>query len=197
MTHTFYYSGPLLYHTELNKKDLDNLKKLCLKNQKKDYRKNLAGHLNHEYTIDTEEFKNIIEKYLFEYYKAFEHWYDKKIYKFKTLVAWVNFMKAGDFNPPHIHTKCDFTCVLYLDVPKKLKDENEKYVGSIKNGGPGSISFIFSTNTSTSFEISSKNYFPKTGDFFIFPAHLTHFVTPFKSKIERISISANFNVETV
>jgi hypothetical protein len=33
MTSKFYYSGPLLYHTELNKEDINNLKKLCLKDE--------------------------------------------------------------------------------------------------------------------------------------------------------------------
>ena len=32
------------------------------------------------------------------------------------------------------------------------------------------------------------------GDFYIFPAHLTHMVLPFKSDVERISISGNIRV---
>ncbi len=74
MAYTFYYSGPLLYHTELNKNDLSDLKKICLKDKSKDFRKDLAGHLDHEYTINIKKFNKIIEKYLPEYKQAFEHW---------------------------------------------------------------------------------------------------------------------------
>lgn len=194
MSYKFYYSGPLLYHTELNKNDLNSLKKICLKDKTKDFRKDLAGHLDHEYTIDIKKFDKIIEKYLPEYYEAFEHWYNRKIVKIKTVSSWVNFMKAGDYNPPHIH-EYKLTCVLYVDVPSKLEEENKRYIGTGYEGGPGSINFTFSAGNN-SLSINSKNYFPKTGDFFIFPTNLIHFVSPFKSKIERISVSANFEIET-
>ena len=72
MAHIFYYSGPLLYHTELNKDDLNSLKKICLKDKNKDFRKDLAGHLDHEYTINIEKFNKIIEKYLSEYKQAWK-----------------------------------------------------------------------------------------------------------------------------
>jgi uncharacterized protein (TIGR02466 family) len=195
MTSKFYYSGPLLYHTELNKEDINELKKICLKDQKKDNRKNLAGHLNHEYKIDIKKFNDIILKYLPEYKQTFQNWYNKKISKFETISSWVNFMKNGEYNPPHIHNNCNLTCVLYLDIPEKLKKENQNYIGTVLNGGPGSIFFMFSASHEA-LKISVKHYFPKSGDFFIFPANLVHSVYPFKSKVERISISANFNIET-
>jgi hypothetical protein len=195
MSHTFYYSGPLLYHTQLNKTDLENIKKICIKNKTKDNRKNLAGHLENEYKIDIEKFNKSIQNYLAEYNMAFNHWYSKKINNFKTISAWVNFMKQGEYNPPHIHSGCDLTCVLYLDIPSKLKEENKKYVGTIKNGGPGSINFTYSLGNDL-LKISNSTFFPNTGDFFIFPATLLHSVFPFKSEIERISVSANFKIET-
>jgi len=37
---------------------------------------------------------------------------------------------------------------------------------------------------------------PQAGDLYIFPATLTHVVFPFKSKGERISIGANFLLDT-
>ena len=195
MTHTFYYSGPLLYHTELNENDLQNLKKICLKDKTKDSRKNLTGDFDHQYTIDIKKFDEILKNYLTEYYQCFQHWYNKKIINFKTVAAWVNFMKEGDFNPLHVHDS-DLSCVLYLDVPLKLKEENKKYKGTDKDGGPGSINFTFHAGNEK-FNICNKNYFPKTGDFFIFPAHLLHCVFPFKSKVERTSVSANFKIDII
>jgi hypothetical protein len=110
-------------------------------------------------------------------------------------VLGLNFYESrDDFNPPHTH-KSKLTCVLYVDVPLKLKEENKNYIGSGYLGGPGSINFTFNASN-IALNINAKNVFPKTGDFFIFPASLMHSVSPFKSKIERISVSANFEIET-
>ncbi len=194
MSYKFYYSGPLLYRTQLSKTDLENIKKICIKDKTKDNRKNLAGHLKNEYKIDIKKFDKTIKNYLTEYNVAFYHWYNKKIKNFETLSVWVNFMKHGEYNPPHVHSNCDLSCVLYLDIPLKLKDENKKYLGSIKDGGPGSINFTYHI-CNDPLNISQSTFFPNTADFFIFPANLLHSVFPFKSKIERISVSANFKIE--
>ena len=111
----------------------------------------------------------------------------------ETIGSWVNFMKAGEFNPPHMHLNCDFTCVIYLDIPKELIHENKEYIGTLAGkGGPGAISFR--TNIyNEKYNTCRIDHFPERGDFFIFPGSLEHFVYPFKSNCERISVSANFN----
>ena len=103
-------------------------------------------------------------------------------------VAWVNYMGPGEFNPPHIHTSCDFSSVLIVKSTEKLKEEYKKFTGV--GGGPGSIAFTYGEVQPHS--ISSKEFFPEEGDLFIFPATLVHFVYPFMCKEERITISANF-----
>ena len=50
-------------------------------------------------------------------------------------------MRAGEFNPPHIHDNCEFSSVLFVKIPEKLKQENKKFQGS--GGGPGSIAFTY------------------------------------------------------
>ena len=45
--------------------------------------------------------------------------------------------------------------------------------------------------------INSVNVMPETGDFFIFPTMLTHWVFPFKSNATRISVSGNFGYTEV
>ena len=100
-------------------------------------------------------------------------------------------MKAGEFNPPHIHTGCDFSSVLFLDIPEELKKENKAYVGTAS--GPGCIQFL--SGEPSTYSIHQKTFFPKTGDFFMFPGSLRHLVYPFTSDIERISIAANYTVK--
>jgi|LakMenEpi03Aug12_release.lakeMendotaPanAssembly.Ray.scaffolds.fasta_scaffold01482_39 hypothetical protein len=192
----FYYWGPLLFQTKINDNDINKILLLCVKEKDKDYRKNLAGHIKEEYTINTNELNNILTPYFNDYIQYFTQWYGTKIKLIETNSSWVNFMKPGEFNPPHTHTECDFSCVIYLNIPKKLIEENKEFMGrGSKNGGPGAVSFR-SKISDAKYNISNVNCFPEKGDFFIFPATLEHFVFPFKSDCERISVSANFNFTT-
>ena len=192
----FYYWGPLLFHTKISDEDISKILLLCIKEKDKDYRKNLAGHIKEEYAINTHELNNILTPYFNNYLQCFTHWYETEIKSIEMISSWVNFMKAGEFNPPHTHTDCDFSCVIYLDIPKKLIQENKEYIGTnLQKGGPGSISFRLKISDSK-YNISNVSCFPEKGDFFIFPASLEHFVFPFKSDCERISVSANFKFTT-
>ena len=106
-------------------------------------------------------------------------------------MAWANFMKAGEFNPPHTHGNCDFSSVLFIKIPEALKEEHKKFRGN--GGGPGAITFTY--GETHPYAIAGKGFFPQEGDLYIFPATLTHFVSPFLSLEERISLSANFRLE--
>ena len=101
-------------------------------------------------------------------------------------------MKAGEFNPPHHHS-ADLSFVLFVNVPKQLFQENRKYAGT--SGGPGAISWFYGEGNNH--YISSVDQFPRVGDLFIFPASLNHWVYPFKSKGERVSLSGNLTYESL
>jgi hypothetical protein len=193
--YTIYNWGPLLYRSQLNEEDVLKIKSLCKKDVNKDARKDLAGHIDEEYDINKNSLFEIMIPYLKEYSGAFKNWYISRLGSIEMSDPWVNFMKPGEFNPPHIHTSCDLSMVMYLDIPKELKKENEKYLGTLKNGGPGSICFIYGEDSK--YVKSTLPIFPDTGDFFIFPSGLKHFVFPFKSNVERISVSANFKIKTI
>ena len=144
----------------------------------------------HQHYISSLKFYKIIDPYLTSFRDCFQQWYAKPLtHKILITSSWVNFMRAGEFNPPHIHDNCEFSSVLFVKIPEKLKQENKKFQGS--GGGPGSIAFTY--GEFQPYSIFSRFFFPQEGDFFIFPATLTHFVAPFMCKDERISISANLN----
>ena len=192
MTYSFYYWGPLLFRTTVSKEDIDRLKSICSKDKTKDFRKKLAGIIDHEYEIDIQKYTNIISPY-FNYFKeaCYQFYNAKEITKMETTVAWVNYMKKTETNPLHMHPECDFSSVVFLDIPEELKKENKEYLGS--SSGPGSIQFLF--GEPYKHNISQKSFFPETGDFFIFPGTLRHTVYSFKSDIERVSLSANYKIE--
>ena len=104
---------------------------------------------------------------------------------------WVNYMKAGDFNPIHTHGG-DYSFVLFLDVPKKLEKEIKDFEGT--SAKPGSLLFEFTQQAKPRWATTGTTISPETGDFYMFPALLQHWVCPFKSKITRISVSGNLRV---
>jgi len=189
--YNFFYWGPLLFKIKLRPDDLKACAELCSKKSSL-VSDELAGVIKHEHFVSSHKYYKIIEPYLNSFRHGYEQWYGKSLTKeIIMLRAWVNFMVAGEFNPPHIHSECDFSSVLFIQVPEKLKEENKKFVG--QGGGPGTISFYYGTNQPHS--IAQKDSLPEEGDLFIFPATLTHFVAPFMSEGERISMSANFTLD--
>jgi hypothetical protein len=186
----FYYWGPVLYKTKISQADVDRVLKLKVMNSIKH---KLAGVIENENSLSSPKFFNIIEKYLDDFYGVYEHWYNKKVpSKLKAKRTWINKMGPGDFNPLHTHKNCDFSSVLFCKVDKKLKEENDSFVGL--SCGPGSISFQYGTAQAENC-ITEFFHFPEVGDFFIFPKTLYHFVQPFKVKAERISVACNFSWE--
>ena len=59
--------------------------------------------------------------------------------------------------------------------------------------GPGGISWTYGEGGRQ--VISTVHQFPKSGDMYIFPAGLRHWVFPFKSNVERISVSGNLLID--
>lgn len=110
--------------------------------------------------------------------------------------VWINFMRKGEFSPPHTHTG-DFSFNIWIDIPYYAEDEynhqSSKYSNKIK---PGCYSgaFIFQhTNILGELEDTiiqgDKTH---EGKFCLFPAKLTHQVFPyFTSDKIRITVSGN------
>ena len=187
----FYYWGPLLFRIKLDPEHLKASLKLCSKESSKVNEK-LAGVIKHQHYISSHKYHQIIDPYLDTFRQVYIQWYGKPLVKRISFVeTWVNFMKPGEFNPPHIHSNCDFSSVLFVQIPEKLREENKKFTGT--GAGPGSISFTYGESQKHS--ISHMGILPEEGDLFIFPGTLTHFVSPFMCNEERISISSNFRFD--
>ena len=187
--YNFYYWGPLLFKVKMVPQDLKKCIKLCSK-KSSFVNETLAGVIKHEHYVSSSKFAKIIEPYLNTFSQCYKEWYGTPLKKqISITAAWANFMSAGEFNPPHVHTSCHFSSVLFVKVPDELKEEHKKFKGT--GGGPGSLAFNYGESLSHS--INHMYFFPEEGDFFIFPSTLTHFVAPFLSKGERISMSANFS----
>ncbi len=173
----------------------DELKKLLLTEARKnklDFTDKLAGILDKE-TGYSDESKTLIvpeiSKYLGVYDQMFEKFINKPYQKrphYIMTALWINYQKQNDFNPPHDHDgKLSF--VIYLQIPKELKKENEEYKG--KSCGPGGIQFVYGDGPRDC--VTYQSFMPEENDMYIFPAWLKHWVAPYKSDCIRISVSGN------
>ena len=123
ISYKFYYWGPLLFNTHIEKENLNKIKKLCKKDLKKSHVKNLAGDIKHEYTVDINSLNKILTPYMETFRHAYKQWYGETLPEIEVSAAWVNYMQPGDYNPIHIHKNCEFSGVIYIDIPKKLQKE--------------------------------------------------------------------------
>ena len=190
--------GPYVMRTKLPDYIIKRLLKDGDKLRKKDsYNYKLAGHLNNQflYSIETQ---NWFYKEIHPIINAYREGHCK-FHGIKNLPVelsfddlWINYMKAGDFNPAHTHGG-DYSFVLFAHVPKKLIQEQEKFEGT--SAKPGMLMFEFTQQARPRWSTTGVNVKPNPGDFFMFPALLQHWVVPFKSKITRISVSGNMRIE--
>ena len=187
--------GPFLFHTEVTQEECDMILKEGKKCRRKsnDYRSELAGHLLEEYKfLDAEGIISWLKNYFNAYASAYNKWRGEGTMKpnFTLTSLWINYMKNGDFNPPHDHG-ADLSFVLYPDVPDEISQECDAFKGTMR--GPGGISWTYGEGDSTC--ISVVHQLPKTGDLYIFPASLKHYVFPFKSPVTRVSVSGNIMLD--
>jgi hypothetical protein len=189
LNYNMYHWGPLLFKTTLRQDDINALKGICSQ-PKEIWSENLAGIIEGEYKIDSATYTKIITPYLKAYQSAYKEWYGLVLNAVETTAAWVNFMKKGECNPPHIHHNCHLSSTLILDIPDKLKKEQKNWKGT--GDGPGALSFFI--GNPQNFHTNSLAFLGEVGDFFIFPWNLTHSVSSFTSDITRMSIAANFKI---
>ena len=198
--------GPILMQDQLSQTTFDILNKKSKQARLKpenDFRSKLAGNLEEEYMLefdDTE--KNIVYNELIGKAQNYitEAKANKRMKKFGrpnkgnlqiVEPVWVNYMKAGEWNPAHYHAGY-ISCVMYLQVPKEIEEENNSSDHSNKSNQPSAGKIQWTYGETIQFSETFFTQIPKERDIWFFPAELKHFVYPFKSNAERVSISCNF-----
>ena len=130
------------------------------------------------------------------FYAIFDHylkWNKTVEYNMKIDSIWVNEMKAGDYNPVHIHQGAMFTglsSVMILKLPKDMGPEitrpDQPMNGQLQILGSSAGQFV------------KADYSPrmKIGDFYVFTYDMRHVVYPFTNKKEkRRTLVCNCDVE--
>ena len=166
--------------------------------------KQLAGKIKEEVSLffagpNSEKMHQhsfVTEDILKWFYSIFDHylrWNKTKEYTMNINSIWVNEMKAGEYNPVHIHQGGHFTglsSVMVLKFPTDMGPEiarpDQPMNGQLQILGSVSGQFVTS------------DYAPKMkiGDFYVFPYDMRHVVYPFSNKKEkRRTLVCNMDVE--
>ena len=129
------------------------------------------------------------------FYGTFDHylkWNQTRSYKMDINSIWVNEMKAGDYNPVHVHQGKLFTglsSVMVLKLPKDFGPEiarpDQPMNGQLQILGSVAGQFV------------TADYSPrmKIGDFYVFPYDMRHVVYPFTNKkAQRRTLVCNCDV---
>ena len=189
--------GPYVMRTKLPDYIIKRLVKDGNKLRKENkYNHKLAGHLKNQFLYKPET-QNWFYREMQPILNAYREGHCR-FHGIKNLAVelsfddlWVNYMKPGDFNPLHTHGG-SFSFVLFLDVPKQLTKEQEEFEGT--SAKPGSLMFEYTQQAKPRWATTGIIVKPQTGDFFMFPALMQHWVCPFKSKVTRISVSGNMRI---
>ena len=157
----------------------------------------LAGEIEKQRRYKEETVKWFVEETsrIFQIYRAEHckfHEIPDIIFQYEINDIWVNFMEAGEVNPTHVHGG-DLSFVYFLKVPWQIRDEGILHEG--RNSAPGRLTFDYTHDSHIPWGTCTKSIEPKEGHMVIFPSMLRHYVSPFKSKVQRISISGNLLVK--
>ena len=191
------YEVPLEIFVALN--ELYETKKKDLPNANKQ----LAGKIPDEVSLfydgkDTSKMHHhsfVSEDILQWFYGMFDHylkWNKVQKYHMSINSIWINEMKAGDYNPVHIHQGTIFTglsSVMVLKLPKDFGPE------LTRSDQPMNGKLQILGSASGQFAIADYSPEVRIGDFFIFPYDMRHVVYPFSNKkAKRRTLVCNMDV---
>ena len=196
--HQYIPFGPYLAKMEV---DLEFCKRLLEvgKTLTKKHTGSLAGKIEGEYLYDLkkhpwieEKFKVCVNTWIVGW-QRFEPQESTFNPKFKLNPLWINFQKAGEYNPVHLHPGCDLSFVLFLEVPEEMLKEVPQTTGI----PPGCLGFYYGEHMVLHGTVTHRVVRPKVGTLIMFPSILKHYASHFNSKVTRTSVSGNINFDPI
>jgi len=166
---------------------------------KLDFGKSLAGNVKQEFKLEVDFMKSsgwgshLMKESSEWIFKSTEDKLNnkvgKKITKFQMIESWIVRQFENEYNPAHYHHG-HISGVGYLKVPDDLGETFQKN----KQNSNGHLQLLHGSKQFLSNPVLDIK--PKVGDFYFFPAYLTHTVYPFINITqERRSISFNAYID--
>jgi hypothetical protein len=150
----------------------------------------LAGNIYHEYVYDLKKHRWLEEEFeicVNTWIAGFRQFSGDVKFdpKYKLHPLWINFQKAGEYNPVHTHPNCNLSFILFLEIPKEMLEEKP----TSKGAPPGHTGFLYGEDIYG--VITHRIVKPEEGTLYMFPSNLRHYVSHFNSKVTRTSVSGN------
>lgn len=151
----------------------------------------LAGKNSYQIKID----KEYLDKHdISSYIMSLGHYYVQQTNtpfpNLKMGSTWINYGYKGDYNPIHSHDSLLSGC-FYISQSDDIMKEQEKEGNTRGTSGiPGMTHFVHDLNYHPFNKFSYSNKF-NPGYMILFPSWLSHWVNPFQSDGERVTIAFN------
>ena len=193
--HEYIPFGPYVAKMDIDLEFCKRLLKLG-KTLKKKITSQLAGKIESEYVYDLEkhpwikeEFQVCVNTWItgFRSFTGDPGRDPHAEVQFKLDPLWINFQKAEEYNPVHIHPGCHLSFVLYLEVPEEMLKEKVRTRG-IPAGYTG---LMYGEHSDIFFTMAHRIIRPKVGTLLMFPSNLRHYASHFHSKVIRTTVSGN------
>ena len=195
--------GPRMLKTKFPQELIERLNTHCddmLSNPKHDVSDQLVGHVEQEVKCEVGKIPQFGEVLfqatngLYTQFMAQTNAIHEPPNQIQVHNAWFVRSFATDYNPVHIHTSGQFSCILYLKLPESIGAKNWKFTKE-KYASEGWTDFLFGATQLCS--VGSFRVQPEVGDFYVFPSYLSHCAYPFYGEGERRSFSANLTLTKV
>ena len=152
--------GPSVYFGKFTSSEIKFLQKLShdAKDRSQKLGQQLSGNIRGQYDLqnvgtpeEQKQFHDIVGVHLDNYLRSslnvfnLDEMPDKLQHNIKFNLRgypWVNFSKAGEFNPMHTHADSIVSASLYVDIPEVIKEEKEKAKENSNQPAPGDIVFF-------------------------------------------------------
>ena len=175
-----------VYKSKLTTSDLSFIKELAENSRNNDtFGKNLAGNILEQRSgagmnIEQQQKLFSIFSQHVEHFVKYER-QQEQINGFNVEAVWFNYMKANEFNPLHSHSGY-ISGIVMVDVPLEIAEElNEDIETNARC--PGHLEFVCDRDI--------HRVSPIEGEIYLFRSDFKHQVYPFKSMVERITMSWN------
>lgn len=151
----------------------------------------LAGKNSFQIKVDREFLvKHDIESYVISLGQFYIQQVGAPFSNIRMGSLWINFGYKGDFNPPHRHDSL-LSGTFYIHQDEGIMKEMEAGShGRATSSIPGMTHFSHDLNCHPFNYFSYSNKFEK-GTIVMFPSWLTHWVNPFNTDGERVTIAFN------
>lgn len=152
----------------------------------------LAGKNSYQIKMNSEYMKRKgIDNYLLDLGKHYIEYTKTPFPNIMMGSTWINYAYKGDFNPIHTHDSL-LSGAIYIHQDEGINNEMEEgsLSGRDTSSIPGMTHFAHDLNYHPFNKFSYSNKFVK-GELVMFPSWLSHWVNPFRTAGERVTVAFN------